>query len=153
MRSLLLSLKFVLAFTLIGCSDTPGLSPVEAGEYTLTLRCGGEEAEFPATVQVDWDKAFNPITIEREGDSRVFGTALKNDEGRYDTDSRMELHFNGAVKGAAGRSALLTFAGDCASKEGAYECGGSCFGAAAQEGGDEGKEIDDPEGRLIFEKR
>lgn len=156
MRSSLIMLCSALAVALGGCSDSPGISPVEAGDYQITLRCGDEEAEVPITVQVDWDKKLNPITIEKEGDTRVFGTALKNDDGDFDTDSRMELHFRGPVKGQAGRSALLTFVGDCASKGDGYECGGSCFGAVAQEaegdGEGEGIEIDDPEAVVLFEK-
>lgn len=145
------------AILLIACGDDEGVSPIDSGDYAVTLRCDGEEASLTVSVHIDWDKSFHPVTIEREGDPRTFGILLKNEAGEYDTDSRIEFHYQGPLDGEDGRSALLRFVGDCASSGDDYECGGECFGAAVSDESEgqapPGRAIDDSEATLFLRKR
>lgn len=151
MRWFLYILSLTFFFNLIGCSDSPGTSPIDPGDYMLSLECGEEEAQLPITVHVDWDKALYPITIEETGGPDVTGKILRNEEGNYDTDSEVDLFFFGDVEGAEDRTGLFRFAGSCVPSGDNYECEGSCFGAVAQD--DEGREIDVHDARLVFARR
>lgn len=152
MRWFLKTLSLMGIFSLAACSDSSGTSPIDPGDYTLTLKCGEEEVELPITLHVDWDSVFDPITIEQaDGGSEISGKFLRNDEGKYEADSRIDLFFFGDVEGSDVHSALFRFGGDCAPSGEDYECEGSCFGAVVKD--DEGEKVEVEDAKAVFVPR